>query len=179
MLNPDTTVLAVIDVQGKLAQMMYAKDALFKSLENMIKSAKVLGIPIIWMEQIPENLGSTLPELAQLMSDMKPIAKYTFSCCGNESFTERFKAINRKQVLVCGIESHICVYQTAADLLKMGNEVYVLCDCVSSRTPENKQLGIDRMKDAGAIPTGVEMALFEMLKAAKGPQFKEIVKLIK
>lgn len=179
MLDAKTAVLVVIDVQGKLAQVMYAKDALFKSLENMIKSVKVLEIPIIWMEQIPKNLGPTIRELAQWMSGISPIAKHTFSCCANEQFMQQFKEINRHQVLVCGIESHICVYQTAVDLLNMGHEVYVLCDGVSSRTPENRQLGIDRMKDAGAILTSVEMSLFEMLKEAKGPQFKEIVKIIK
>jgi nicotinamidase-related amidase len=179
MLNADTTVLVLIDVQGNLARSMYAKESLFSNLGNMIKSANVLDIPIIWMEQIPEKLGRTIPELAQLMNDMTPIPKFTFSCCGNEVFMQRFKEINRKQVLVCGIESHICVYQTAVDLLKLENEVYVLCDGVSSRTPENRQLGIDRMKDAGAIPTSSEMAIFEILKAAAGAQFKQIVKIIK
>jgi nicotinamidase-related amidase len=179
MLKADTAVLVIIDVQGRLAQVMHGKDALFKSLQAMIQSFKVLEIPIIWMEQIPKNLGHTISEVAQYLSDITPIAKHTFSCCGNDQFMEKFKAINRKQVLVCGIESHICVYQTAVDLLNMGCEVQVLCDCVSSRTPENKQLGIDRMKDAGAVLTGTEMALFEMLKAAEGPKFKEIVKIIK
>ena len=172
MLKSDNAVLVIIDVQGKLAQLMHGKEALFKSLQVMVQSFKVLEIPMIWMEQIPENLGPTIPEVAQLLPDMKPIPKFTFSCCGNEHFMEKFKAINRKQVLICGIESHICVYQTAVDLLNMGCGVHVLCDCVSSRIPENRQLGIDRMKDAGAVLTGTEMALFEMLKEAKGPQFK-------
>ncbi|NJL58897.1 MAG: hydrolase [Desulfobacteraceae bacterium] len=179
MLKSDNAVLMIIDVQGKLAQLMHDRDALFKSLQVMIQSFKILEIPMIWMEQIPENLGPTISEVAQLLPDMKPIPKFTFSCCGNEQFMEKFKAIDRKQVLICGIESHICVYQTAVDLLNMGCEVQVLCDCVSSRTPENRQLGIDRMKDAGAVLTGTEMALFEMLKQAKGPLFKQIVKIIK
>lgn len=180
MLNVEHTVLMIVDVQGKLAQLMYQKEALFESLRRIIKGATILEIPIIWMEQIPQNLGPTLPEIAEVMpQNVKPISKSTFSCCGNEQFVQALKAANRRQVLIAGIESHICIYQTSVDLLAKGYEVQVLTDCVSSRTLENRQLGIERIRDAGGKCTGVEMALFELLKAAEGPKFKEMVKIVK
>ncbi len=180
MLKTDQTVLVVIDVQGKLAQVMHEKEALFANLEKIIKGAQVLGLPLIWTEQAPEKLGPTSPEIAALLaSQAKPIAKSSFSCCGHPPFMEALKMLNRRQVLLTGIETHVCVYQTALDLLTAGYEVQVVTDAVSSRTAENKHIGLERMKTAGAALTGVEMALFELLRVAEGPQFKEIAKIVK
>ena len=107
------------------------------------------------------------------------IGKMSFSCCGNEEYMQKLDELKRNQVLVAGIETHICVYQTAIDLIDEEYEVQVVADAVSSRTPENKELGLKRMYDAGAQITSVEMALFEMLGKAEGPQFKEILKIVK
>jgi nicotinamidase-related amidase len=103
----------------------------------------------------------------------------SFSCCGAPAFNEELSKLGRKQLLVAGIESHICVYQTVADLLRSGYEVEVVADAVSSRTPENRQLGLSRMKDLGARLTSTEMSLFELLRVAGTPVFKEISKLVK
>ncbi|MFO7883637.1 MAG: hydrolase [Desulfobacteraceae bacterium] len=179
MFSVDNTVLLVIDVQGKLAQMMHEKDHLFSSLETIIKGMTILDVPIILMEQIPKKLGPTINEVAELLPDINPIAKHTFSCCNNEEFMSKFNALERNQVLLTGIETHICVYQTGMDLLKKNYEVQVVADCVSSRTLENKTIGIDCLVRAGASVTSVEMILFELMKAAQGEKFREMVKIVK
>jgi len=179
MLEIQNCCLIVVDVQGKLAQLMHDKDTLFKNIEILIKSAKILDIPILWCQQCPESLGPTIPQIAQLLSDIEPINKASFSCCGADQFIARLNALTKRQVLLCGIEAHVCIYQTAMDLIGKGYEVEVICDAVSSRTPENKQAAITKMTAAGAKLTTTEMALFELLKTADHPQFKQIAKLIK
>ena len=179
MLSQDSTGLILVDVQGKLAQIMYEKDALFRNLKILIQGCQVLDIPIIWTEQIAENLGPTTLEIAELMPSNSPISKKSFSCCGEAVFVQALEKIARKQVLLTGIETHICVYQTAVDLLKKGHEVHVVADCVSSRTAENRQIGIEKIQACGGILTNTEMALFELMRIAEGPAFKQIIKLIK
>lgn len=179
MFAVDKTVMLLVDVQGQLAQLMYEKEKLFKSLETLIQGVQILEIPIIWMEQIPKNLGPTTESIAQLINNKTPIEKFSFSCCGESKFMEEFKALDRSQVLLTGIESHICVFQTGIDLLRQGCEVQVVADCVSSRTKENKEIGIQRIVQAGAQVTSVEMAFFELMRAAEGEKFKQIIKLIK
>ncbi len=180
ILKVDNTVLIVVDVQGKLAQVMHQKDALFANLEKIIKGIQVLGIPIIWTEQVPAKLGPTNPNIAALLANaIKPIAKSSFSCCGHRPFMDSLSDLNRKQVLLTGIETHVCIYQTTLDLLDAGYEVQVVTDAVSSRTAENKHIGLVRMREAGATLTSTEMALFELLQTAESPQFKEIAKIVK
>lgn len=180
MLTLNNTTLVVIDVQGRLAQVMSQKETLFENLQKLIKGVQVLDLPIVWNEQLPEKLGPTSPEIAELLNhSTQPIAKASFSCCGNPPFIDALQATGRKQVLLAGIESHVCVYQTCLDLLHLGYEVQVVNDAVSSRTPENRQLGLARMQQAGATLTSVEMALFELLRVAEGPKFKEITRIVK
>ncbi len=180
MLNIDNTVLLVVDVQGKLAQLMHDKDNFFTNVERMISGAQVLDLPIIWTEQVPEKLGETIPQLRQLLLENSThISKISFSCWGEESFRQQLTDLNRKQLLITGLETHICVHQTTADLLELGYEIQLVTDAVSSRTAENRHLGITRMRDAGATLTSTEMALFELLRSAEGPKFKAISKLVK
>ena len=179
MLNRDNAVLVVIDVQGKLATLMYQQETLFKNVIRMIQAAKVLNIPIVWTEQIPDKLGETAPEIKQELSGMEPLIKTTFSCCGDNKFVTRLKELGRKQVLVTGIECHVCVYQTVMDLLGDSFDVHLVQDAVSSRIKENYFLGLEKMKEAGAKLTSVEMSLFEMLKVAEGDDFKQIIKIVK
>jgi hypothetical protein len=179
MFEINRTVLVLIDVQGKLAQMMHGKEALFASLKTILKGMEILDVPVIWMEQLPDKLGPTTPSIAELLPGETPIPKDSFSCCGNPGFMERFRLMNRDQVLLTGIESHICVYQTGVDLLQRGFEVQVVTDCVSSRTLLNKTLGIERIKQVGGSATSCEMILFELMKAARGEAFRHMVKIIK
>ena len=179
MLNRDTTALVVIDVQGKLAQIMHDRDRLFKSLQQMVKGAQALDLPILWLEQNPQGLGRSIDELLELLDSETPIEKTSFSCCGSEEFVKALEATGCKQVLLTGIETHICVYQTAADLIARGYDVEVVADAVSSRTSDNKAIGLQKIRDYGGQVTCVETALFEMLKHAKAPEFKAILKAIK
>ena len=179
MLDTGKCCLIVVDVQGKLAQLMYGKETLFKNIQALIKSAKILNIPILWCQQCPDSIGPTIPEIAELLCKNEPINKAAFSCCGADQFNSKLNELDRNQVILCGIETHVCIYQTAVDLLRKGFSVDVISDAVSSRTPENKQIGIDRIASEGATISCTEMALFELLKTAEHPQFKNIAKLIK
>lgn len=179
MLILENTVLIVVDVQDKLARVMHKKEMLFDSLQKLIKGVQILGIPIILTEQNPEGLGPTIPEVVRLLPDIQPIPKLSFSCCGDERFLQELEALNRKQVLIAGIEAHVCVYQTAMDLLRLGHEVQVVADAVSSRTAENKEIGLERVKSEGASLTSTETALFELLKVAEGEKFKKLLKIVK
>jgi len=179
MLDIQNCCLVVVDVQGKLARLMHGKQALFKNIQILIKAAKILNIPILWCQQCPDALGPTVTEIAQLLTDNEPINKATFSCCGAEQFNIRLNELARQQVLLCGIEAHVCIYQTAVDLLWKDFIVDVLADAVSSRTLENKQIALSRMAAERINISCTEMALFELLRTAEHPRFKQIAKLIK
>ena len=179
MLKIDKCCLVVIDVQGKLAQLMTAKKPLIKNIQIVIKAAKILNVPIIWTQQVPQALGPTLPEISELLQNLTPVDKQAFSCCGNDSFTKQLDRINCNQIILCGIETHICVYQTAMDLLAQNKDVFVLSDAVSSRTTDNKCIALDMMLAKNINVCSVEMVLFELLKTSSHPNFKEIAKLIK
>ena len=179
MLDIHNSCLVVVDVQGKLAQLMHGKEALFKNIQIIVQAAKILDIPILWCQQCPDALGPTIPEIAELLDNNEPVNKAAFSCCGEEQFNAGLKALARKQVLLCGIETHVCIYQTAVDLLRQDFHVEVIADAVSSRALENKQIAINRMASEGAKITCTEMILFELLKTAEHPQFRQIAKMIK
>ena len=179
MLDISKSLLVVVDVQGKLAQLMHDKDKLFENIGILVKVAKILDIPILWCQQCPESLGPTVPEIAKLLADDKPINKAAFSCCGEENFNIRLNESSREQIILCGIETHVCIYQTAVDLLRQDFHVEVIADAVSSRALDNKQLALNRMAAGGINISCTEMALFELLKTAEHPQFKNIAKLIK
>jgi nicotinamidase-related amidase len=179
MLQLDSTVLVVIDVQDKLFRVMPEREALAASLRKLVRGAQVLGVPVILTEQNPKGLGPTIAELADLMPGIQPIPKFSFSCCGEERFRRELEALGRRQVLLAGIELHICVYQTALDLLASGYEVQVVADCVTTRLLENREIGLMRLRDAGVSLTTAEMALFELLKTAEGDVFKEISRIVK
>jgi len=179
MLETENCCLVVVDVQGKLAQLMHERQVLFNNIQILIKSAKILSIPILWAQQCPEALGPTVPEIAELLADNQPVNKSAFSCCGEEAFNYRLNELRRNQVVLCGIETHVCIYQTAVDMLRKDFDVNVIADAVSSRTAANKQIAINRLAAEGAKIASVEMALFELLKTAEHPQFRQVAKLIK
>lgn len=179
MLNKEDTVLVLIDIQGKLAQIVDKSEVVIQNIVNVVQGAKVLGLPILWLEQYPKGLGPTVEVIAEELTDINPIEKITFSAYDTPEFVTDLEATGRKKVLLAGIETHICVYQTAAQLLANGYEVEVLADCVSSRTAGNSEVGLQKMVQLGAKVTSVEMALFEMQQIAKGDEFKAISKIVK
>ena len=179
MLEIEQCCLTVVDVQGKLAQLMHGREALFKNIQILVQAAKILEIPILWCQQRPDALGPTVPEIAQHLTDIEPINKAAFSCCGTEQFNAQLKELGRHQVLLCGIETHVCIYQTAIDLLRQNFNVSIIADAISSRTLENKQIAINRLAAEGVKISSTEMALFELLRTADHPKFRQITKLIK
>jgi nicotinamidase-related amidase len=179
MLRIENASLLIIDIQGNLAHSMYEKELLFKNVQRLIKGIQILGIPIVWTEQNPKGLGPTIPEIADLLPSIRTISKMTFSCCRNDNFMQALNALNRKQVLISGIEAHVCIYQTALDLVDQGYEVQVVTDAVSSRSVDNKEIGLQKMRDYGVSLTSVETALFELLKVAEGERFRDIIKIVK
>ncbi len=178
MLQRDNTVVVLVDVQARLVPVMHQSERLIDNACRLVRGSGALGVPVLWTEQNPAGLGPTVPELAGLLAG-KPVAKSAFSCCGERAFLDELERLGRPQVLLAGIEAHVCVYQTAIGLLEAGRQVQVVADAVSSRTPENRDIGLSRMQSAGALLTSVEMALFELLGAAQGPQFKEILRIVK
>ncbi len=179
MLTTENTCLVIIDIQEKLLPVMAAPEQVVKNTSVLIQIAKALNIPILWCQQVPKALGPTVGELTPLLIGVEPIDKSTFSCCGEEAFLAKIDKLKARSVIVCGIESHVCVFQTARDLIQHGLYVHVVADAVSSRTNENKTIGINRMEKEGAVITSTEILLFELLRDAKHEKFRELTKLIK
>ncbi|MCZ6359678.1 isochorismatase family protein [Vibrio parahaemolyticus] len=180
MLSKGNTGLIVVDVQGKLATLMHESDALIENITKLVKGAKALGLPILWLEQNPERLGPTAEPIREVLeSTHLPITKYTFDGCKEATFNVAVENAKVDTWLVCGIESHICVYQTAVSLRQSGYRVELVTDCVSSRTAANKALALAKLTANGVVLTGLEMCLYEMVEDCRAPEFKEILVLIK
>lgn len=178
-LAAENTTLILIDFQERLFAVMHDKEKLLKNTVKLIQGARVLEIPIIFTEQYPKGLGSTIPEIKEILPDIKPVEKVCFSCTDEVAFNKALGTLKRKQILIAGIEAHICVYQTAMALARADYEVQVVGDCVSSRDPENKSIALAKMAMAGISTTSSEMALFELLKVAQGDKFKQISSIVK
>ena len=179
MLKIDDTLLLMIDVQEKLFRVMPEKETLLLNLSKLVRGCRLLGVPALIIEQNPAGLGPTVETISSLLPDVLKVTKFSFSCCAEADFIDQVKSTGRRQILICGIESHICVYQTGSDLLSAGYEVQVVSDAVASRAPQNKELALQRLAAEGGVITGVEMALFELLRTAKAEQFKAISAIIK
>lgn len=181
LLDPARAVLVVIDVQERLCAAM-DQEALQRLTRNagiLIESALELAVPVIFTEQYVKGLGPTLGELKQRAPAAACYEKLTFSCCGNRDFSQHLKESGRTQIIVCGMETHVCVQQTVIELLGEGFDVHVAKDAVMSRSPDNKQTAMEAMLLAGAVPTSTESAVFQLLKIAGTDSFKKISKLVK
>lgn len=179
MIALNDTQLVIIDIQGKLSQIVHESERVLYNSRIMIEGCRLLGIPIVWLEQLPEKLGATHPSIAEVLTGLSPIAKSCFSAYANASFVEQLESNNRKQVVLIGIETHICVYQTAVDLLRNGYEVFVIADAVSSRKADNKAIGIEMIRHEGAKILSTEAVLFALMRTAEHPKFRDIAKLVK
>ncbi|MCS7089830.1 MAG: hydrolase [Verrucomicrobiota bacterium] len=179
MLCVHDTTLVLIDMQHRLAAVMADRESLVSELQRLIRGALVLGLPVVWTEQNPDKLGPTIAELKSLLMDNPPIPKMAFNCWLDERFRDAIERAGRRQVLIAGIETHVCVYQTARALHEVGYEVEVVADAVSSRSLQHKELALRKLTALGIHITCVEMALFEMLGTAQAVGFKEILALVK
>ncbi|EKO3385791.1 isochorismatase family protein [Vibrio fluvialis] len=180
MLGKHNTGLIVVDIQGRLAQIVQHSDALIHNVKALIQGAQILELPIIWLEQTPHKLGETHPELCELLSrSSQPIEKFHFGAGKETAFVDAINRTGATNWLVCGIEAHICVYQTVCGLLADGLHVEVVQDCVSSRAEANLALGLHKMAQLGAHLTSVEMCLYELVEDCRAAEFKPILQLIK
>jgi nicotinamidase-related amidase len=179
MIDRKHTLLLVVDIQGKLAEIAHDSAMLLRNARILIEGAKILGVPVVYTEQYPKGLGPTESTLAELLTDAVRIEKDSFSCCGAFDFEVKLTELHKTDILLCGIEAHVCVYQTARDLLGLGYNVHLITDAVSSRTAANRELGIRVMEGLGAKLTGTEMALFELLQLSGTEEFKAISRLVK
>ena len=174
-----TPCLVIIDVQEKLFPVMNERQTLLKNLIILIKGFQLFKLPVIITEQVPEKLGNTIEEIASLFDAVDPIVKSSFSCLGESKFLEKLEKINANDIILAGIESHVCVYQTSYDLLQKNKHVEVVADSISSRNINDHNTAIGRMKMDGASLTSVEMLLFFLQKNASGDTFRKLVKLVK
>jgi nicotinamidase-related amidase len=180
-LDADHCALLVVDIQERLLPPIFQKEQLLKNSQLLIRAASVLKIPALVTTQYAKGLGSTVPEIASLLSEVEPIDKHMFSCFGSDAFCSMLKRLpgNRTTVLLCGMESHICVMQTALGALREGYIVHVASDAVSSRTEWNWKVGLDRMAGAGAIISSTETMIYELMKSSGSQAFKELLPYLK
>lgn len=175
----DQSQLVLIDMQTKLTSVMpLGIDAVIKNSAVLLQSAALLGVPSLYTEQYPKGLGPTLPELSHYLNGKNPVEKTAFSCCGEPTFLRQLSR-DHSQVILLGMEAHICVLQTALDLKAQGKTVFVVEDAVISRNPENKLNALCRLREAGVIITNTESLVFEWLAVAQGDAFKTISQLIR
>lgn len=180
MLDRNDAVLVVIDVQEKLCKAMDEKilGALTRRIGILQEAAQELQMPQLATEQYVKGLGETLSELKGRLC-APAIEKMTFSCCGEANFPEQLRALGRKQVIVTGMETHVCVLQTVLQLLEAGYIVHVVADAVMSRKKENWQIALGIAQQAGAVITSTEAALFQLLRVAGSEEFKKLSKLVR
>jgi nicotinamidase-related amidase len=171
--------LVVVDIQDRLLPAIFEKERVLQNTLRLVQGAGILQVPILATEQYRKGLGATVPEIAAAIPGFAPLEKLAFSACGAAPFLPALKQKKVSQAILCGIEAHVCVSQTCLDLLGEGFKVFVVADAISSRTPENYQIGLDRMRAAGAVIASTEMALFELLEHAGTAEFKQILNLVK
>lgn len=178
-LDRNNVALVIIDIQERLAVVMKEKDKVINNCLHLVELSKLLHIPIILTEQYPKGLGPTVEEIRNALPECKPIVKLTFSCCDEPSFLNEIKKINKKTLILSGMETHVCILQTCIGLLSGGYNVHIVKDAVCSRTKDNWKTGIEFMRDAGAVITCTETVLFQLLKIAGTQEFKTIAARIK
>ena len=179
-LDAARSALVVIDMQESFRSAIPDFAEAARRIATAVSGAQLLRVPVVVTEQYPKGLGRTAAEIAAALAPGdEPVEKTAFSSCGAQEFVARLEQTGAKQILVCGIEAHICVNQTTHDLLARGFQVHLLTDCVTARTARDREAGISKMQRSGALPSTVELALFELLRDARHEQFKAVQKLIK
>lgn len=178
-LDPSESVLAVIDIQPVLTKTIEDADRVLQRSAFLLQIARLLEIPVLTTEQNPSRMGATHENLAEWVQDPSPFSKMTFSAVGSPEFLSALKATGRNKVVIVGMETHICVCHTACDLLDLGYEVVVCPDAVSSRNMERHKLGMERIRDAGAVPAHTESVAYEWLGSAENPAFKSALAIVK
>lgn len=178
-ITKENTVALIIDIQERLVPAMFEKDVLIKNCSILIRGLLVSAIPMTVTQQYTKGLGDTVDEIKAVIPDFSYIEKRDFSCCDEPSVIERLESLNKKNIVICGIESHVCVLQTAVDLKAAGFNPVVVMDCVSSRTPQSIEMAKERFRHEGIMMTSYESILFELTRSSASPEFKAISALVK
>jgi nicotinamidase-related amidase len=178
-ITKENTAGLIIDIQERLVPAMFEKETLIKNCSILIEGLNALNIPKVVTQQYTKGLGETAEEIKAVISDFSFIEKRDFSCCDEPAVMEELKSLNTKNIIICGIESHVCVLQTAVDLKAAGYNPVVVMDCVSSRVPQNIELAKERFRYEGILMTSYESILFELTRSSAAPEFKAISKLVK
>jgi nicotinamidase-related amidase len=179
VLHKEHLGLAIIDVQVKLMAVMSRRQRVVENSVKLIHLSRLFNLPVIVTEQYPRMMGSTLPEIKEALHTYDPIEKMDFNCCAVEYFNNLLESADLETIILAGVETHICIFQTCINLLEKGYNVHVPQDAVDSRTEENWHVGLELMKDAGAVITSTETIIFQILKRAGTKEFKEMLKIIK
>jgi len=179
LLTEENTGIIIIDIQEKLMPAMNRGKFTINSISNLIKLAELYNMPVILTEHYPKGLGKTLPEIRELLKVYDPIEKTHFNCCAVDEFNERLESYKLKNIILTGVESHICVYQTCFSLMQKGYNVQLPRDSVDSRTDENMNVGFELMREQGALVTSSEAIIYQILRKAATPEFKKMLKAVK
>lgn len=180
LLDRNDSVLVIVDVQEGYRNQIFEHERTVRSVRRLLEAAKIVGVPILVTEQYPKGLGHTQPEIADGFPAGQPVfEKMSMSCFRQPAFAERLKSLNRRQVVVCGIEAHACINQTVHDLLEHGYQVHVPYDALSARFEHDYRIGWEKIVASGAVPATVEMVCLEWVRTAEAPEFKAIRRLIK
>jgi isochorismate hydrolase len=180
LLHPDEAIVAVVDMQEPFLRTIHERERVIGAVCRLLKGAKVLRVPIVSTVQNYKVMGDVIPEVKELLPPLlPPFGKMAFSCYADPAFASEVNRSGRKQVVLCGVESHICISQTALGMLAAGFQVHICADAVSSRTVENQRIGIEKVRQAGGLITSMETALLEMLQEAGTADFREILQIIK
>jgi nicotinamidase-related amidase len=180
ILRPETTFLLVIDVQPSLMAAVAGGEIVAANCGQVMEAARILGVPTVVTVQNRDKLGEPVAQVAErIPAGATALNKMTFSCMGDEAIHQTVRALGRRQALICGLETHVCVCQTALDLLASGAQVHVAADAVSSRLEANRLAALDRMRSAGVVISTVEMAIYEMLERAGTDPFRQILRLVR
>ena len=177
--EPGRAALVVIDIQEKFQDLIHKIDLVISGTTRLVKFCQELGIPVLVTEHYSKGLGVTVQPIQDLFSPHEAIEKIHFSCVGSETFNEALAATGRDQIILCGIETHVCIYQTACDLMREGKQVAVAADAVSSCAKADRKLGLKCLRDIGAQTMGAQMLMFEILRQAGTPDFKKVAPLLK
>lgn len=179
LLARDSALLLVVDYQQKLLAAFKKTDELVENCVKMVRFAKILKLPIIWTEQYPKGLGPTVEQVRTELSHLEPIEKLSFSCFGEPNFVDALSKHSATQLMVCGIETHICVEQAVLDGLEAGYQMHVVADACGSRKKHDHKTGLRKMERAGAVLTRAEMAMYEILERSDSEEFREVLKIVK
>lgn len=180
LLQADNTLLVVIDMQEPFLRNLHERERVMQNIPALIQGCSTMRVPIVVTTQYAEKMGDLHPAVRSILSNrVTPHNKMGFSCCSSPAFVSELQRSGRKQILLCGVETHICVSQTAHDLIGLGFQVHAVADALASRSEENWRLGLDKMRQGGVVLSSVEMALYELLQEAGTPEFRQILGLIK